>query len=145
MFNIRVFKVKDLIKYFIELIIVILIIFVITKALSKNNKEKLKESFQGETKEWGLDYDLTSCIDVSSGIVKSINSNESTQIKAYQSDFFEDILKSQIGSAEDFAEIESDENVTEENKKSNNEKNENTQSSNIELAKTRVKYRSYNK
>ncbi len=152
MFKIKVFKITDLIKYFIELIMAILIIFIITKTLFNNKQGKSNE--ETNAKSWSLNYDLTGCIDVASGIIKETNHPEETEIKAYESNLFEDILKSQIGAVEDFTGIYDDENTSNEKQQendnknadeSNTEDNSNNQSSELELAKTRIKDRSYNK
>ncbi|MBR3002588.1 MAG: stage II sporulation protein P [Clostridia bacterium] len=105
MFNVKVFRVKDLIKYFIEIIIVIGIIFLLTKTLSQN-KNEAKVSEQENKSEGFLSCDLIGCIDTASGIIKETNKPEDDEIKAYKPDFFEDILKSQIGSIEDFGSTE---------------------------------------
>lgn len=98
MFNIKVFKLKDLIKYFIELIVVVSIILATTKFVTNIKKDEKPE----ENKKEGLiNVDLTSCIAETSELIKETNSKDS-EIKAYKSDFFEDVLKSQIGSIEDY-------------------------------------------
>ena len=124
MFNVTVLKIKDLVKYFVELILVIGIIFIATKILSQHKQEG-KSGF--------LNYDLTGCIDVTSEIIKDTNKNEVSEKKAYKSDFFEDILRSQIGSVEDFEiKEENDKSNTKDDKKTAKE----TNSNDVELAKT---------
>lgn len=111
MFNIRVIKISDLIKYFIKIIIVISIILISTKILNNNQ----------EPKRGSLDYDLTGCIDTTSTLIKNVNRPEESEKKAYNSDFYEEILKSQIGLASeiddteiyDTAETANSENISE--------------------------------
>lgn len=98
MFNVKVFRAKDLIKYFIILILVVLIIYFISKLFIQN--KELKD--MTENKKTGfLDYNLTACIETTSTIVKDINNPKEIEKKDYNSNLFEDILKSQISLMED--------------------------------------------
>lgn len=129
MFNIKVIKLRDIIKYAISLILLFSIILIIFKILKKpENNEKTEGTF-------GLD--LIGCIDTASTIVKQTNNNTDIEKKPYQADFFEDILKSQIGSIESFSEI--DDTITsntEDEKASENNNVNNGQTDNIQMAKT---------
>lgn len=129
MFNIRVFKLRDIIKHTIGLIIIFSLILIISKFVNK-----IKDNIE-EKREGIFNFDLIGCIDESSGIIKNTNNNNS-EIKAYKSDFFEDILKSQIGSIDTFSEIDDSEipNTNIENDSINNKE----QSNETELAKTRL-------
>ena len=90
MFNVKVFKLKDLIKYFIELITVVSIIFATTKIVA--NIKKDEKSVENK-KEGLINLDLTSCIAQTSELIKETNEQDS-EIKAYKSNFFEDVLLS---------------------------------------------------
>ena len=109
MFNVKVFKVKDLIKYFIILLLIILIIYIISKVFIQN--EELKD-IDKENKKGFLDYNLTSCIETTSTIVKDINKPKENENKTNNSDFFEDVLKSQISLIEDEKENENENETT---------------------------------
>ena len=100
MFNIKVFKITDLIKYVVVIIVVIVSIFIITNIIKNSKKEDKKISL--------FNYDLTSCLEETSSIIKETNKSVDDEKKAYKKDFFEDILKSQIGSIEDFEENSED-------------------------------------
>lgn len=98
MFNVKVFRAKDLIKYFIILILVVLIIYFISKIFIQN--KELKDI--SENKKTGfLDYNLTACIETTSTIVKDMNKPKEIEKKAYKSNLFEEVLKSQISLMED--------------------------------------------
>lgn len=145
MFNVKVFKLKDLIKYFVVLLLIITLIFIVVKIIF-NNKDI--ESTNKNTKEGFLNFDLISCIDATCGIIKSTNRPTDVKIKAYKSDLYEDILKSQIGMAEEFNDIKATEASSVASEKSNDEevvklesdtKVSNVENSNnVELAQTEL-------
>lgn len=127
MFNIKILKLKDLIKSCLILILVLSILFLIIHN-TKNN--------DNQTKNDGIfNYDLTCCIDSTSSIIKNTNKPEQYNIKAYKSDLYEDILKSQIGAVEDFREVDdtylNKENKTPENSKLESENNNGNNNENI--------------
>ncbi|MBR0351128.1 MAG: stage II sporulation protein P [Clostridia bacterium] len=116
MFNITVLRAKDLLKYFVILILaIILITFVI----------RIIPNFK-----FDFDFDLIHCLKTSSVIMDNDifdNGNQANEnkenIKAYKNDFFEEILRSQIGSIEDY---ENDSNTTLNNEIAQNSNNEET-------------------
>lgn len=111
MFNVRVFKLKDLLKYFFKLAILIFVSVGIIKILSNIKKEEVNE----EPKQGIVNIDCTGCIDETSTIVKEINKNKDNKLKAYKTNFFEDVVKSQIGSIEDYEiDVNQQENQVEE-------------------------------
>ncbi len=154
MFNIKVLRLKDLIKSCLILTFVFIILFLIINILKNNANQTAHTGF--------FNYDLTSCIDTTSNIVKNTNKPEQYSIKAYKTDLYEDILKSQIGSIEDFREIddtyleteeknslnsnlqlednnkdaEKDNNNSEKNNKKDTNKDKKENDENIQLAKT---------
>ena len=131
MFNVKVYTIKDLLKYFAGLIIIIVILLFITKVvLSKINKEDIEQ----ENKTGFLNYDLTSCIETTSTIIKDTNNPNNNEIKAYKSDLYEDILKTQISLAKDIHEDEIDDTV--EDTADEIKENKTQEASNVELAKT---------
>ena len=131
MFNVKVYTIKDLLKYFAGLIIIIVILLFITKVvLSKINKENIEQ----DNKTGFLNYDLTSCIETTSTIIKDTNNPNNNEIKAYKSDLYEDILKTQISLAKDIHEDEIDDTV--EDTADEIKENKTQEASNVELAKT---------
>ena len=131
MFNVKVYTIKDLLKYFAGLIIIIVILLFITKVvLSKINKQDIEQ----DNKTGFLNYDLTSCIETTSTIIKDTNNPNNNEIKAYKSDLYEDILKTQISLAKDIHEDEIDDTV--EDTADEIKENKTQEASNVELAKT---------
>lgn len=130
MFNVTVLRVKDIIKYFIILIMILLLIFFLVKFVF-NNKANL---------------DLISCLGKTSVIMQDnvlkdnnsdVDEDNSELLKAYKEDFFEDILKSQIGAIEDFDKNSNSSNTTELDNQNNNSTTENSgQPEEIKLAST---------
>lgn len=108
MFNVKVFRLKDLIKYFIGLIVIISVITFLIRTLQNVKKD---ENTNEDKKQGIINLDLTSCIDMTSELIKNTNSKEQSSIKAYKKDFFEDVLKSQIGQLEDYGEENNFENI----------------------------------
>lgn len=139
MFKVKVFKLKDLIRYFAELIIIIISIFFITKLVSNAKEETpIKET----EKQSGINIDFTACIDTTSEIIKETNKIENNELKAYKTDFFEDVLKSQIGSIEDYTKYDFTEEETEMVESKNSEESITTNTEeikNVEVVKTGLK------
>ena len=145
MFNVKVFKLKDILKYFAIVIVLILMIFIIINLISKTSKEEANS----------INIDFTACIDTTSELIRQTNKSDENEIKAYKSDFFEEIVKGQIGSIEDYQEeipneVESTkETINETQEKLNKEDSENVEvqnqedeslnKTNLELAKTGLK------
>ncbi|MBR3255386.1 MAG: stage II sporulation protein P [Clostridia bacterium] len=130
MFNVTVLRVKDIIKYIIILIMILLLIIFLVKFIF-NNKANL---------------DLISCLGKTSVIMQDnvlkdnnsdVDEDNSELLKAYKEDFFEDILKSQIGAIEDFDKNSNSSNTTELDNQNNNSTTENSgQPEEIKLAST---------
>ena len=121
MFNVTVLRVKDLLKYLLLIVLSILLIILIVKIIPKSksieniiNTEELSkknEKTNEDNKEDGglFNFDLLNCLKTSSVILndksfedKNEQNDNIESIKAYKKDFFEDILRSQIGSVEDY-------------------------------------------
>ena len=88
MFRVTVLNTKEIISFVIKIIVIVSIIIIFCV---------LKEKFL-------TNADLVSCLGSTSSILMEDKPYETDeeQIKAYKEDFFEDILKSQIGAIEDF-------------------------------------------
>ena len=88
MFRVTVLNTKEIISFVIKIIIIVSIIIIFCV---------LKDKFF-------TNADLVSCLGSTSSILMEDKPYETDeeQIKAYKEDFFEDILKSQIGAIEDF-------------------------------------------
>lgn len=127
MFNVTVLNSKDIKKFCIKLVIGVLILFLIFNIIPFF-KEKV---------------DLTSCLSTTSKIMQdnvfenNSNVNDNKSIKAYKEDFFEDILKSQIGSINDFDKniLSTNSNLVENTINSSNSENDG-QTEEIQLAST---------
>ena len=136
MVNVKVLRLKDIIRYLIGIFITILIIYIATKIFSKSNeiKEEVKET-QEKTSGF-LNNDLTSCIGTAIPIAKNIDKQEEKGgVVSDSTNFFEQILKTQIGSIEDFEELKRETlEIAEENTENNS-----AQGDNVELAKTGIK------
>ena len=133
MFNVTIFKLKDLIKYLLVLTIIITIVLYATKIFSnmKQFNEENKENddnivSDNDEKINFFNYDLTSCIDKTSSLVREINKIEEDKPKAYKSDFFEDVINSQVGLAKGIDNIENDMNNTNDDLESDNIQSTNT-------------------
>lgn len=131
MFNVAVFNLKDIIKYFTILILIILAIFFVTKFFkSMQNPNVVEASFTEDYQEDGLfDYDFTGCIDTTTTIVGSIKTSKNNKVNE-KNNFYEDILRSQIGQIENYIPKE---NLNEEEEDNSNNQSENT---NLQLAQT---------
>ena len=109
MFKIAVFNVKDLIKYFVLIILTIATILGLTKYFDNlKNLDNVvfakDESIEEDPNNEGLfNYDFTGCIDTTSAIVESVNNNDNktNEIKENKN-IYEEILKSQLGAIENF-------------------------------------------
>lgn len=120
MFKIAVFNVKDLIKYFVLVLLTILTVLGFTKHF--NNLKKMdnevfakEENIEEDPGNEGLfNYDFTGCIDTTSAIVGSINNNDNSNSQKDEKNLYEEILKSQIGAIDNFI-PEQEERVSEEN------------------------------
>lgn len=150
MFRVTVLKKKDLIKYFVILILTIITILGLTKYF--NNLKKLDiqvyandgEIQEAPQNEGLFDYDLTGCIDTTSAIIGSVNDNNAPDTKRNEKNIYEEILKTQIGAIENFA-PEQEESATEEKVAENNEsqtqgdtapKDNSEQENEVQLAKS---------
>ena len=150
MFRVTVLKKKDLIKYFVILILTIITILGLTKYF--NNLKKLDiqvyandgEIQEAPPNEGLFDYDLTGCIDTTSAIIGSVNDNNAPDTKRNEKNIYEEILKTQIGAIENFA-PEQEESATEEKVAENNEsqtqgdkapKDNSEQENEVQLAKS---------
>ena len=119
MFNVAVINLKDIIKYFVILIIILVSLFLISKycnsfknldstiLTSENgvieNDINQKQENEDPGNEGLFDYDFTGCIDTTSTFVSSINKSNTSNInKTEEKNLYEEILKSQIGEIEDF-------------------------------------------
>ena len=136
MFRVTILNKKDIVKYFVILILTIITILGLTKYFNNlkkldiqvyANKEKIEETPQNEEEkqeapqnEGLFDYDLTGCIDTTSAIVGSINTSNKPKVENNSKNLYEEILKSQIGAIEDFA-PEQEARATNENSIENNE------------------------
>lgn len=129
MFNVTVLKMKDVIKYLIEIIICVLIIMCVTKYFSEIKFENKKISANV------IKQNLASCIDTVVPAVAEVNKEEQEEEnKEVKSNLYEDILKSQIGTIEGLEEEMQNIDIatTDESYKNEPAKEEN----NVELAKT---------
>ena len=150
MFRVTVLKKKDLIKYFVILILTIITLLGLTKYF--NNLKKLDiqvyandgEIQEAPPNEGLFDYDLTGCIDTTSAIVGSVNNNNAPDTRKDEKNIYEEILKSQIGAIENLV-PEQKEGATEEKVAENNEsqtqedtapKDNSEQENEVQLAKT---------
>ncbi|MBO4293488.1 MAG: stage II sporulation protein P [Clostridia bacterium] len=149
MFKIAVFNVKDIIKYFVLIILTIATLLGLTKYF--NNLKKLdnevfakEESIEEDPNNEGLfNYDFTGCIDTTSAIVGSVNNEETPDTPKEGKKLYEEILKSQIGAIENFApeqeDSATDENSTETSTPQDKEQNEIKEENNdnpLQLAQT---------
>lgn len=138
MFSVTILRGKDILKIFILLVFVVIAGVLIFKVFPKfiNSNEENKNGF--------IDFNMLSCLSKTTKIMdeNSLENNDNNQINAYKGDFFEDILKSQIGAIEDL-----DRNNMETNEAMNNKEEANTtqkeegqsqegQTSEVQLAST---------
>lgn len=150
MFRVTVLKKKDLIKYFVILILTIITILGLTKYFNNLKKLDLQvyandgEIQEAPPNEGLFDYDLTGCIDTTSAIVGSVNNNNAPDTRKDEKNIYEEILKSQIGAIENLA-PEQKEGATEEKLAENNEpqtqedtapKDNSEQENKVQLAKS---------
>lgn len=150
MFRVTVLKKKDLIKYFVILILTIITILGLTKYFNNLKKLDLQvyandgEIQEAPPNEGLFDYDLTGCIDTTSAIVGSVNNNNAPDTRKDEKNIYEEILKSQIGAIENLV-PEQKEGATEEKVAENNEsqtqgdtapKDNSEQENEVQLAKT---------
>lgn len=139
MFNVKVFRAKDLIKYFVILLLIILAIYFISKVFIQNKELK---SIDEPDKKGFLDYDLTACIETTSTIVKNVNKPKDEEKQTNNSNFYEDVLKSQISlmeDAEEDNEIISTANAEDEKNELNNDVPEENKEQTLPLATTGLK------
>lgn len=150
MFRVTVLKKKDLIKYFVILILTIITILGLTKYFNNLKKLDLQvyandgEIQEAPPNEGLFDYDLTGCIDTTSAIVGSVNNNNAPDTRKDEKNIYEEILKSQIGAIENLV-PEQKEGATEEKLAENNEpqtqeetapKDNSEQENEVQLAKS---------
>lgn len=150
MFRVTVLKKKDLIKYFVILILTIITILGLTKYFNNLKKLDLQvyandgEIQEAPPNEGLFDYDLTGCIDTTSAIVGSVNNNNAPDTRKDEKNIYEEILKSQIGAIENLS-PEQKEGATEEKLAENNEpqtqeetapKDNSEQENEVQLAKS---------
>lgn len=150
MFRVTVLKKKDLIKYFVILILTIITILGLTKYFNNLKKLDLQvyandgEIQEAPPNEGLFDYDLTGCIDTTSAIVGSVNNNNAPDTRKDEKNIYEEILKSQIGAIENLV-PEQKEGATEEKLAENNEpqtqedtapKDNSEQENKVQLAKS---------
>lgn len=145
MFNVTILKMKDIIKYFIGIIVTILIITTISKYFQQNNNEKKIVQEVKKEVDTLSEKSLIHCIDKTVPVISNIN--EEYRNIANEKDNTEDenilqtILKTQISSIKGvgFKTMNNEEEITkEENNElvSNEEQNNNEE--NIEKAQTEV-------
>lgn len=110
MFNVTIFKLKDLIKYLLFLTIIITAVLYTTKIFSNMKQASEENTINPERSEKDIkdmndhskkisyfNYDLTSCINETSSLIKEINKMDDGKPQAHESNFFEDIIDSQVG------------------------------------------------
>ena len=140
MFNLTVINIKDIKKYAIKLFILCIIGFVIAQTVPLVQQLGRKINL--------IDSDLLVCLDTTCETIKQTQKIDNIEKKAFTDEFFEDILKTQISSIEDYTEIEDTnyENQIEEvaiNTNTPEEKKE-KQNDKLELARNKSYNTSYN-
>ena len=138
MFNVTVLKMKDIIKYFIGMIITILIILIVSKIISnKENKEEKVLNDMTKTVTSLTKQNLLSCVDTTIPAVETLNTKveinkeeqkDEEKKEVTENHFFEQFLDAQISAIKTINETTN----TEEKIEEDNEDNTN----NIEQAQT---------
>lgn len=143
MFNVTVLKMRDLIKYFIGILITICVVLYTSKFFSSNKKEKVENNNSLKI-EFGS---LTSCLDKTIPVMSSINEEyneiENENEEKTSTNYLQQFLKTEISSIKGMEEIEKTdekENTNEENQKieSNNNEIEEITLASTEGVKTEV-------
>ncbi len=134
MFNVAVLKMKDIIKYLVEIIITITVIVIASRYFSSVKiKEKNKQS-KIEAFQFGS---LTSCLDKTIPTMSNINKEyneiekENETEKISENSFLEEFLKTEIGSIKGIEKIEENNNKSE-NKDENSENFEKEKNTEVE-------------
>ena len=138
MFNVTVLKMKDIIKYFIGIIITILIILIISKVISnKENKEEKVLNDMTKTVTSLTKQNLLSCVDTTIPAVEALNTKveinkeeqkDEEKKEVTENHFFEHFLDTQISAIKTINETQNTEEKIEEDNKDN--------TNNIEQAQT---------
>ena len=140
MFNVTILKMRDLIKYFIEIVITLVLIVIFTNTIKKadNNRsidneivekksEKIFQSFQKKLENL-YEVDMSGCLNKIFPLISNINEEDKNNVIEYQKiknkNILEGILQTQLASIKGLEESK-DTNETNYNKNENIEKNEN--------------------
>lgn len=146
MFRVTVLNKKDLLKYFVLLILAIITVLGLTKYFNnlKNmdnvafaNDENIMEEAPNE----GIfDYDLIDCLDQTSSVIKTIskNNNDTNDGKDTNNNLYEEILKSQLGTIEtiETSANNADTEIAENNTESNAQNDETQNKEELQPAQT---------
>ena len=148
MFNVTILKMRDIVKYFFGLLLLLFIITIISKNFLKNNNEtKLAEKIEKKASAIS-EENLIKCVETAIPLISEVNeeyeASEDIETNFESESFMEYMLKEQISSIkatdlkedniEEIQEIEKLNNDTENNK---SEENENVSS--IQTAETGIK------
>lgn len=128
MFNVTVLKMKDIMKYLVGIIIIIVLVIYTTRYFStlKNsvNEEEKKQRSKIEIFQFGA---LTSCLDKTIPTMASVNEEynkiEQENEKIESTNYMEEILKTEISSIKGLEQIEEKNNFESANEKSDKDKN----------------------
>ena len=140
MFNVAVLKLKDIIKYFFGIMLLIISIVIITKCFPKlkENTQKMETEINIK-KEAITNNSFVQCLDKTLAVVNNVNKEYSNianeKDEREEKDIFEEILKNQLSSIKGIEKIEEkqekllieqkeQENLQSENNSNSNEKNE---------------------
>lgn len=150
MFNVKVLRLKDIIKYLIGIFVTIIIIVLATKCLNslKQNKDMEKVSKVEENKENDINKDkenslfdiFFNCLDVTvpamASINKEYNQTEKENKEIEENNYLLGILKTEISAIEGMENLEKDKKEQEEGTDKNNEKKNEENKEDISLAST---------
>ena len=148
MFNVTILKMRDIVKYFFGLLLLLFIITIISKNFLKNNNEtKLAEKIEKKASAIS-EENLIKCVETAIPLISEVNeeyeASEDIETNFESESFMEYMLKEQISSIkatdlkedniEEIQEIEKLNNDTE-----NNKSEENVNVSSIQTAETGIK------
>ena len=129
MFNVAVLKMKDIIKFFVGVVIIILCIILLSKNISKKNIEKSKEK-QIKIPNVKI-VDCKGCLEKTLTVISSDNSENELENKIKENvtnnNYFEEILKTEISTIKGIENLENEDKMIEEQKENENEKYQNNE------------------
>lgn len=148
MFNVTVLKMKDIVRYFIGIIITILIVIVITKCFSKgtNEEQKIVQNIESTAKSLS-ENSLLSCLNQTIPTISKINEEynniaKEDDVNIYDEDIFKTMLKTQISSIKGIESAEktneADVNKDEQTKTANADEETANQQNNVEAPQTGI-------